>query len=41
MSNLDKIWSDGPVEWRLSTGLTPYPEALAYMEERAAKVARR
>ncbi|MCZ8185626.1 MAG: lipoyl(octanoyl) transferase LipB [Beijerinckiaceae bacterium] len=28
-----------PVEWRLSEGLVPYPEALAWMEERAAAIA--
>jgi lipoyl(octanoyl) transferase len=29
----------GPVEWRVSDGLTPYESALAVMEERAAAVA--
>ncbi|HEY2685362.1 MAG TPA: lipoyl(octanoyl) transferase LipB, partial [Steroidobacteraceae bacterium] len=29
----------GPVEWRVSDGLTPYATALAVMEERAAAVA--
>jgi lipoyl(octanoyl) transferase len=28
-----------PVEWRISEGLTPYPAALDYMEERAAAIA--
>jgi lipoyl(octanoyl) transferase len=28
-----------PVEWRTSAGLVPYPEALAFMEERAAAIA--
>jgi lipoyl(octanoyl) transferase len=28
-----------PVEWRTSDGLVPYPEALAFMEERAAAIA--
>ena len=29
----------GPVEWRVSDGLTPYETALAVMEERAAAIA--
>ncbi|QEX21921.1 octanoyltransferase [Hypericibacter adhaerens] len=29
-----------PVEWRVSDGLTPYPEAVAAMEARAAAIAR-
>ncbi|MCW5691525.1 MAG: lipoyl(octanoyl) transferase LipB [Pseudolabrys sp.] len=29
-----------PVEWRISEGLTPYPEAVAFMEARAAAIAR-
>lgn len=28
-----------PVEWRVTDGLTPYPEAVAFMEERAAAIA--
>lgn len=28
-----------PVEWRISNGLVPYPEALAFMEARAAAIA--
>ncbi|MEJ0025362.1 MAG: lipoyl(octanoyl) transferase LipB [Rhizomicrobium sp.] len=27
------------VEWRIAPGLTPYPEAVAFMEERAAAIA--
>jgi lipoyl(octanoyl) transferase len=27
-------------EWRVSEGLTPYPEAVAFMEDRAAQIAR-
>ncbi len=27
------------VEWRIAPGLTPYPEAVAFMEERAAQIA--
>ena len=27
-----------PVEWRIEPGLTPYPEALAFMEARAAAI---
>lgn len=34
-----KIWSDQAVAWRVSAGLTLYPEALAYMEARAADIA--
>ncbi|MBS0245805.1 MAG: lipoyl(octanoyl) transferase LipB [Proteobacteria bacterium] len=29
-----------PVEWRIAEGLTPYPEAVAFMEARAAAIAR-
>jgi len=29
---------NGDIEWRVSDGLVPYPEALAEMEERAAEV---
>jgi lipoyl(octanoyl) transferase len=29
----------GAVEWRIAPGLTPYPEAVAVMEERAAAIA--
>jgi len=28
----------GPVEWRIASGLVPYPEALATMEERVAAI---
>jgi lipoyl(octanoyl) transferase len=28
----------GAVEWRIAPGLTPYPEAVAFMEERAAAI---
>lgn len=27
-----------PVEWRIEPGLTPYPEAVAFMEQRAAAI---
>jgi len=30
---------NGIVEWRVQGGLTPYPEAVAFMEERAAAIA--
>jgi len=30
-----------PVEWRIAPGLTPYPEAVAFMEDRAAAIAAR
>jgi len=39
MSDQNKIWSAQKVKWRLSSGLTPYLEALSYMEDRAAKIA--
>jgi lipoyl(octanoyl) transferase len=29
----------GAVEWRIAPGLTPYPDAVAFMEERAAQIA--
>ena len=29
----------GAVEWRIAPGLTPYPEAVTFMEERAAAIA--
>ena len=29
----------GAVEWRIAPGLTPYPDAVAFMEERAAAIA--
>jgi len=38
MSDKPKIWSTQTVQWRVSGGLTPYPEALSYMEDRAAKI---
>jgi lipoyl(octanoyl) transferase len=28
-----------PLEWRVSEGLTPYPDAVAFMERRAAEIA--
>ena len=36
-----KLWREDklPVEWRISEGLVPYPEALAAMKARAAAVA--
>ena len=33
------MWSDTPVQWRVSAGLTPYPEALDFMQTRAAQIA--
>ncbi len=29
---------DGPPEWRVEPGLTPYPEAVAFMERRVAEI---
>ena len=34
-----KLRTGAPIEWQLSGGLTPYPEAVAQMEARAAAVA--
>ncbi|HZG08582.1 MAG TPA: lipoyl(octanoyl) transferase LipB [Allosphingosinicella sp.] len=34
---MDEAGANG-IEWRASTGLTPYPEALAEMEQRAAAI---
>ncbi|HRE19720.1 MAG TPA: lipoyl(octanoyl) transferase LipB [Rhabdaerophilum sp.] len=31
--------NDAPVEWRASDGMTPYPDAVAFMEARAAAIA--
>ena len=31
--------SPAPVEWRISDGLTPYPDAIAFMEGRASAIA--
>jgi len=42
--NFEKLRLDapnaGPVEWRISDGLTPYEEAVAFMETRADAIAR-
>ncbi len=34
-----KLQTGTPIEWKLSGGLTPYPEAVAQMETRAAAIA--
>ena len=34
-----KIYSGSPVEWAVSDGLIPYPEAVSFMEARAAAIA--
>lgn len=34
-------FDSSPVEWRTSSGLTPYPEAVALMERRAAAIGER
>ena len=39
MSDHNKIHSSHPVDWRVSPGLTPYPDALTFMETQAAKIA--
>lgn len=36
---LAKLHYDSPIDWRVSGGLTPYPEAVSYMETRAADIA--
>lgn len=35
----DALTRPRPVEWRIAEGLTPYPEAVAFMEDRAAAIA--
>lgn len=37
--DISTLKSPRPVEWRLSSGLTPYPVAAEYMEARAAAIA--
>ena len=32
------LWTDADVEWAVSPGLTPYPAAVAFMEERAQAI---
>jgi lipoyl(octanoyl) transferase len=39
ITGLDRATLPSPVEWRISDGLTPYADALAVMEARAAPVA--
>lgn len=39
MTASNGIWAAAPVEWRVSHGLTPYPEAVAAMETRARAIA--
>lgn len=34
-----KLHDASPIEWRISSGLTPYPDAVRYMESRAADIA--
>ncbi|GGD10693.1 lipoyl(octanoyl) transferase LipB [Pyruvatibacter mobilis] len=37
---IKRLYSDhAPVQWRVADGLVAYPDALAYMEERAAAIA--
>ena len=33
------LLTDTPIEWRISDGLTPYPDALEFMQNRAAQIA--
>ena len=37
--DLSPISAAGPVEWRVSAGPVPYPDALAFMEQRVAEIA--
>ena len=39
MSETSKIYSSDAVEWRVSGGLTAYPEAVSFMESRAKAIA--
>ncbi len=39
LSGRAKLWTDTPIEWRVSSGLTPYPDAVTRMEARAAAIA--
>lgn len=39
LSGRAKLWTDAPIAWRVSGGLTPYPDAVNQMEERAAAIA--
>jgi len=39
MSDPSKIYSEDTVQWRASEGLTPYPDAVTYMETRAKAIA--
>ena len=39
MSKTSKIYASDVVEWRVSDGLIPYPEAVSYMENRARAIA--
>lgn len=34
-----KLYSDAPTEWRISAGLTPYLDAVSFMEDRAKHIA--
>ena len=34
-----KLWTQAPIDWRVSGGLTPYPDAVTQMEARAAAIA--
>ena len=35
----DKIYNEAPVDWRVSSELIPYPQAVDFMEARAASIA--
>jgi len=39
MSDTSKIYATDAVEWRVSDGLVPYPEAVSFMETRAKQIA--
>ena len=38
--NFEKLRSGKPVEWLISEGLTPYEDAVSFMEARADAIAR-
>ena len=39
MTTHDRLYRSDPVEWQVAPGLTPYDEAVAFMEARAAAIA--
>lgn len=39
MTMTDRLYRSEPVEWQVATGLTPYEDAVAFMEARVAAIA--